>query len=731
MGVVYIARDPELQRDVALKVLRPGGAGTDSTQAQERMLREAQAMAMLSHPNMVAIYEVGTFRKHVFIAMEYVIGKTLDDWLDDGQHLEDVYEVFAEAGAALQAIHDAGLVHRDFKPANVLVTNDGHAKVLDLGIARKVATQEPFNEQASADAPPSRVAEQSAGPTTDDVLLSESPGSAPDTAGHDAFEKNLTQEGALVGTPSYMSPEQLLGTTVGPTTDQFAFAVTFFEALTGYRPFKGATHVQIMANILSGSKRPWPDDSDVPEGLRQAIARALNSGPDKRYASMSEFLRACQAGLGLRGQIRYLTARWKDKGRDREYLLGDGSLLTEGVDLLRHQPRALSEEQKDFIAASQRAAQLRRVGRRVMLWGLGSVTVGLVPTALLLDRRSRQLEAAMRSEVLASIAAVAEAVTPVLDGAREELDMMFAQRAAWWPMMERLLSQSEPSEDSRDAMLQKHIADLNTYFRPVVERIGIISSLMVASDEGVEYLAFLDPDARKLNPPYYFYNRMVQRGAYGDSAFQVFWPEEPGSSPRSSWLRVGEPDSRGTPWKGYMPERRVWFRNAAQRQDAVPVWTEPYLFFVTKDAGITGSIAWTQGAVRYVLAVDFMLTDLSLITSQLDSPDLVAAIVSKNGECIGLPQDKRFTDKTSVREFFASRNRPDLDVSKGKVDASAALPFANEVGPPYLVAAMQPYATRSDTYQFEYEGQTLWAGRAPVGDRSLGLTIYVVQRPEE
>ncbi len=149
MGVVYLAHDPELNRKVALKLLRPGGWGKLGTrEARSRLLREAQAMARLSHPNVIAVYDVGTYRDQVFIAMEYISGQTLSRWLEQKQHpYEDILAVFIQAGRGLAAAHAAGVVHRDFKPDNVLVSDNGQVKVLDFGLARAV---ESVHEESGA-----------------------------------------------------------------------------------------------------------------------------------------------------------------------------------------------------------------------------------------------------------------------------------------------------------------------------------------------------------------------------------------------------------------------------------------------------------------------------------------------------------------------------------------------------------------------------------------------------
>src|SRR3954462_11304837 len=140
MGEVYAAFDPELDRKIAIKLLRARpGTGADASQGQTRLLREAQAIARLSHPNVVVVYDVGTFEESVFIAMEFVEGSTLGYWLHaETRAPREVLEVFAAAGRGLAAAHAAGIIHRDFKPENVMLTKDGQVRVMDFGLARQI-----------------------------------------------------------------------------------------------------------------------------------------------------------------------------------------------------------------------------------------------------------------------------------------------------------------------------------------------------------------------------------------------------------------------------------------------------------------------------------------------------------------------------------------------------------------------------------------------------------------
>ncbi|MFL6293562.1 MAG: serine/threonine-protein kinase, partial [Thermoanaerobaculia bacterium] len=261
MGVVYAAHDPELDRKVALKLLRPDRTGAAAEEHRLRLQREAQAIARLSHPNVVAVYDAGTLGEQVFVAMEFVEGKTLRQWLSEGARpWEEIVKVFAAAGQGLAAAHDAGLVHRDFKPDNVLMGQDGRIKVADFGLAR------PMGELAG-DAPPE------SGSGSGGLLASP-----------------LTQWGMVLGTPVYMAPEQLRGVAADARSDQFSFCVSLYEALYGERPFPGGNPREIAEAVTRGSVREEPQGSRVPARLRALLLRGLSRDPELRFSSMEELL---------------------------------------------------------------------------------------------------------------------------------------------------------------------------------------------------------------------------------------------------------------------------------------------------------------------------------------------------------------------------------------------------------------------------------------------------------
>jgi tetratricopeptide (TPR) repeat protein/predicted Ser/Thr protein kinase len=271
MGVVYSAYDHGLDRRIALKLVRD----PTSSVRRQRLLREGQALAKLSHPNVVAVYDVGTFNDQVFVAMELVEGQTVRDWLDESPRSErEILAVFDSAGEALIAAHAAGLVHRDFKPDNVLIDDQGRVRVGDFGLAL-IAGQE-----AGQDGDADREALASGPPAT------------------------LTRTGAAVGTPAYMAPEQHARSAVGAEADQFSFCVALWEALGGSRPFRGDTPVELAAEMVAGrlqeparAIRPW---------LRRSLSRGLEVDPGRRYPSMAALVAALKRPRAVRR--RWLSA---------------------------------------------------------------------------------------------------------------------------------------------------------------------------------------------------------------------------------------------------------------------------------------------------------------------------------------------------------------------------------------------------------------------------------------
>ena len=256
MGAVYEAEDDELDRRVAIKLLNVRAGGTEGA---GRLVREAQALAQLSHPNVVAVFEAGFNADRPYIVMELVNGVTLERWLHDAPRTwSAIVDVFRAAGEGLAAAHEHGIVHRDFKPANVIVGADGRVRVLDFGLA------------TAGDAPP------------EEEPVVPSPG---------ALVDRLTITGSVMGTPAYMPPEAHLGKAGDPKSDQFSFCVALFEALYGARPFNG-NFITVRAKVAQGAIDPPPLGRDVPAWLRRVVERGLAPDPDARWPSMPALIDA-------------------------------------------------------------------------------------------------------------------------------------------------------------------------------------------------------------------------------------------------------------------------------------------------------------------------------------------------------------------------------------------------------------------------------------------------------
>ena len=278
MSFVYLAHDPELDRDVALKLMRV----RVGQEGARRLQREAQALAKLSHPNVVPVYDAGMVAGQAFVAMEYVPGKTLRTWLRGQRSWREVVEVMVAAGRGLAAAHERGLIHRDFKPDNVLIGDDGRVRVLDFGLARLAG-----------------VLDGSIAPSRDSVPPS-SPSSGSGLAATDVL---ITRADQLIGTPAYMAPEQVRRDTVDARTDIFAFGVTLYEALFGVRPFdtpkapvgtEAPTVTATIGDVGHFSPRPPPGQTRVPRAVQRIVTRAIAYEPGERWPSVNDMLAALE-----------------------------------------------------------------------------------------------------------------------------------------------------------------------------------------------------------------------------------------------------------------------------------------------------------------------------------------------------------------------------------------------------------------------------------------------------
>ncbi|MCP4448332.1 MAG: serine/threonine protein kinase [Myxococcales bacterium] len=253
MGVVYLARDPELERAVALKLVRPSLQEDErANHFERRLVREAKAMAKLSHPNVLTIYDVGLHGAQVFLASEWIDGCTLDEWMANGTHRwRSIVKRFTSAARGLAAAHRAGLVHRDFKPSNVMLGKDDRVHVFDFGLVK---------------------------------------------ATHSGVGDITTQLSGqfVVGTPAYMAPEQMTGKAADERSDQFSFCVALYEALAGRRPFSGRNITELLTNISAGQVA---EPKKIPRWLCELLKRGMLRAPDDRHDSMRVIVDLLERGI--------------------------------------------------------------------------------------------------------------------------------------------------------------------------------------------------------------------------------------------------------------------------------------------------------------------------------------------------------------------------------------------------------------------------------------------------
>ncbi|HWB73566.1 MAG TPA: protein kinase [Nannocystaceae bacterium] len=265
MGHVYVGFDEELNREIAVKVVR---AERMTARNRARLRREAQALAQLAHPNVVPVFEVGEHEGETYLVMELVVGVSIRRWLrNDVRSWQQILDVFIQAGRGLAAAHARGLVHRDFKPENALVGDDPHAhgvgrvRVVDFGLVLEGDASDDEGEPES-------------------VLHTE--------------PALRTETGEVLGTPGYMAPEQLERRTIGAAADQFALAVSLFEALTRMRPFAGSSAQEIASAVLAGVPLPLPT-GPYPAALAPVLRRGLAREPGDRWPSMAAMIDALEA----------------------------------------------------------------------------------------------------------------------------------------------------------------------------------------------------------------------------------------------------------------------------------------------------------------------------------------------------------------------------------------------------------------------------------------------------
>src|SRR5688572_6696494 len=276
MGVVYKARDTHLNRLVAIKVLPPSRMG--DADRKERFVREARAASALNHPGIVTIHDIRSHEGVDFIVMEYVHGQTLDELIPAGG-MRPVHALkhAVQIADALARAHGAGVLHRDVKPSNVMITAEGRVKILDFGLAKLAEPAEPSADAATMTRP-------------------------------------LTEEGVVVGTAAYMSPEQAEGRPLDARSDVFSFGALLYETLTGAKPFAADSWLATLAKILKEDPTPPGQLARIPPDLEKAVLRCLRKDPARRYQTMADLKVALEdveeSGSGKQVRQARLSRRW-------------------------------------------------------------------------------------------------------------------------------------------------------------------------------------------------------------------------------------------------------------------------------------------------------------------------------------------------------------------------------------------------------------------------------------
>lgn len=273
MGEVWAAYDPNLDRKIALKLIHPQSDSVRQKHHRARLLREAQALAKLSHPNVVTVYDVDQIDDRLFIAMEFVEGETVAQWVERvSPGWKDILDVYLAAGRGLIAAHERRIIHRDIKPSNIVLGNDQRVRILDFGLAKGLIEEE----------------------TLDDVF----PDPEEDSSLHDVVlsaRRTLTKTGPAIGTPGYMALEQLrAGRTAGPAADQFSLAVSLYESLYKQPPFPRSSILARLQAMEDGEIRSPPENTSVPARVYTVLHKALQPDPSDRYVSMSAFIDALE-----------------------------------------------------------------------------------------------------------------------------------------------------------------------------------------------------------------------------------------------------------------------------------------------------------------------------------------------------------------------------------------------------------------------------------------------------
>jgi eukaryotic-like serine/threonine-protein kinase len=453
MGQVCSAYDPKLDRRVALKLLHTQGSAVE----RDRLRREARALARLSHPNVVTVHEVDEHDGRLLVAMEQVDGDTLKGWSqgaprDGADRLRAALDLLLQAGRGLAAAHASGLVHRDFKPANVLVGRDGRVRVVDFGLARAMpASGDPAMLESSQD--------------IDEMLSSQRSGP----------EDALTKTGMVAGTPAYMAPEQFGGKQADGQSDQFSFCVAAWEVLFGERPFAGGDQGIVLAAIRGGRLRR-PESVDVPPVVEAALRKGLSLRPKNRHASMEVLLAQLEAATAV------LAGNRAPKRASTGWKIAGGTLVILGVGIGAQRLHVARSENACRAEGDAIDGVWNASSRAAVRDGLSATGLGYAPT-------------------------VAEKVVPWLDAQAEvwrlsatDACMNATVRGKWDAVQ---LDKAQWCLEQRRLELSALVGELAEADRDVVQNAVEAASTLARVDECVlegSVATMVDPPSAELRP---------------------------------------------------------------------------------------------------------------------------------------------------------------------------------------------------------------------------------------
>ncbi|HEX9592058.1 MAG TPA: serine/threonine-protein kinase [bacterium] len=457
MGVVYRGRDPKIDRDVAIKTIQLDAVahGLDHKTLLQRFTLEAQTAGRLSHANIATIYDVGEENGVTFFAMEYVEGQTLEEYLRENPvpRFDETLDLLAQVAAGIDAAHEEGVIHRDIKPANILIRANGQVKITDFGIARFSTTE-------------------------------------------------LTQTGTTLGTPSYMSPEQLSGEELDGRTDLYALGVIAFRMLTGEKPFQSEEVATLICKIMNGDMvDPVRINPLLPQACRKVLSKALARHRNKRYESGKQLVAALKKVLLDPVEMRRLME------------------LTR-----RHQPNGWWQRWSPWIAGMLGIIAIASIGA-VLMWhdDLQVVALDELQGKSLDDHQKQTLKHLARAEALVSDGRRQEAMAEFETAWEISPDTVRLRKAAYVQILLRVAEEAAARDPATATQYYSRILALSPEYVVVYYQLGKLHAQQgdwaAARDD---FLEVLRRDSRHVEARFNYGKVLARLGAY-DEALGELW----------------------------------------------------------------------------------------------------------------------------------------------------------------------------------------------------------------